>query len=209
MKRAFDLASSLMGLIILVPALIIVGLLVKWDSKGPIFFLHERMGRNFVPFNLIKFRSMRVENSGTSITASSDQRITRLGRILRKTKIDELPQLVNVIKGDMSLVGPRPEVRKYVELFPEIQKIILSIRPGITDLAAIEGVNEEEVLARSQNIEETYVKNILPQKHALQIQYVKNQSLRLDLKILIRTLGAILRNLMQKNRKSFEARHEA
>src|SRR5665213_3269204 len=173
MKRVFDFYFSIAGLLVLFPFFILVALLVKATSKGPIFFKQERMGKNFRPFQIFKFRTMKVNKNGATITKAGDSRITPLGRWLRFTKIDELPQLINVLSGEMSFVGPRPEMRKYVELFPMAQKIILSVRPGITDPASIYGFDEERVLTASTNLEKTYIEIILPEKHSLQIDYVR------------------------------------
>ena len=174
-KRVFDIVLSLCGLLLLSPLFIIVAVLIKVTSKGDIFYIQKRVGQGFKEFDLYKFRSMKNEK-GLQITSKDDPRITKVGRFIRKTKIDELPQLLNVLKGDMSLVGPRPEVKKYVDLFQEDYKKILSIKPGITDLAAIEYRNEEEVLSSYRDKEKAYIKTILPTKIELYYQYIKNIS---------------------------------
>lgn len=195
MIRFFDLFISVVGLIILLPIFIVVYILIVTTSKGGAFFVQERVGKDGKPFNLIKFRSMRInQNNQSLLTVGKDPRITSLGMIIRKFKIDELPQLINVIKGDMSIVGPRPEVKKYVELYSESQKKILSIRPGITDYASIKFINENEILSHSNNPEETYLSKILPIKIALSMDYVYNQNLKDYFKIIFLTILRILKN---------------
>jgi len=189
-KRVFDIVLSLCGLLLLSPLFIIVAVLIKVTSKGDIFYIQKRVGQGFKEFDLYKFRSMKNEK-GLQITSKDDPRITKVGRFIRKTKIDELPQLLNVLKGDMSLVGPRPEVKKYVDLFQEDYKKILSIKPGITDLAAIEYRNEEEVLSSYRDKEKAYIKTILPTKIELYYQYIKNISFFNDIIIILKTLKVI------------------
>jgi lipopolysaccharide/colanic/teichoic acid biosynthesis glycosyltransferase len=166
---------------------------IKLGSVGPIFFTQRRIGRGFVPFSLYKFRTMVpiAPKVGPKITVAGDPRVTRIGRVLRATKLDELPQLLNVIKGDMSLVGPRPEVPEYVDLFVDDYRQILALRPGITDLASIKYRNEAEVLARSEDPEREYVTRILPDKIALAEEYVRRSSLAFDLKLIFLTLSSI------------------
>ncbi len=190
LKRLFDIFFSFLGLLVLAPLFVVVAILVKIDSKGPVFFSHTRMGRGFKPFHVYKFRTMvnGAERMGASVTASSDKRITRLGRLLRKTKIDELPQLLNVLKGDMSLVGPRPEVREYVELYASEYRRLLSVRPGITDPASLRYAEEEGVLALSPSWEEEYRKKILPDKIKLSLEYVENHSLVMDVSLILKTV---------------------
>ena len=189
-KRLFDIIFSFLGLLILLPLFAAVALLLKRDSKGPVFFRQERMGRHFKPFRIYKFRTMTVcqEGRGPLITVANDTRITRFGRFLRKSKIDELPQLLNVLKGDMSLVGPRPEVEKYVQLFrPEYEKL-LTVRPGITDFASLRYAEEEGLLALSGNWEEEYIKKILPQKIRLSLRYVENHTIFTDVSLIVKTI---------------------
>lgn len=190
LKRLFDIFFSFLGLLVLAPLFVVVAILVKIDSKGPVFFRHTRMGRGFKPFHVYKFRTMvnGAERMGASVTAGSDKRITRLGRLLRKTKIDELPQLLNVLKGDMSLVGPRPEVREYVELYASEYRRLLSVRPGITDPASLRYAEEEGVLALSPSWEEEYRKKILPDKIKLSLEYVENHSLVMDVSLILKTV---------------------
>ena len=190
MKRTFDIAASLVGLILLAPIFAAVALLLKLSGRGPVFFVQERVGRNFRPFRIYKFRTMVVgaEGMGPGVTASGDPRVTRLGRILRKTKVDELPQLFNVLRGDMSLVGPRPELPQYVSLFQEEYAEILTVRPGITDLASITYRDESPLLAESLDPEEQYVRVILPEKLRLAMEYVARSSFLYDLKLIFMTI---------------------
>jgi lipopolysaccharide/colanic/teichoic acid biosynthesis glycosyltransferase len=193
-KRIFDFIASLIGLILLSPFLVIIGVLVKISDKGPVFYRSKRVGQNFKPFYLLKFRTMVVnaEELGPSITKGGDQRITKIGRFLRKTKLDELPQLWNVIKGELSLVGPRPEVEKYISFYKDDYKEILKIRPGITDYAAIKFRNEEEILAKSEDVEKAYIENVLPEKIKLYKTYLNEIGFLTDLKVIFKTLWAII-----------------
>ena len=190
LKRAFDIICSFTGLIVLLPLLAAAALAVKIDSRGPAFFLQERMGRNFRPFRIIKFRTMAAgsERAGSLITVCGDSRVTRLGRFLRKYKIDELPQLINVLKGDMSLVGPRPEVKKYVGLFRTDYEKLLTVRPGITDPASLRYSDEEALLSLSANWEEDYVKRLLPAKIRLSSAYVDDHGVVTDIKLILKTI---------------------
>ena len=193
-KRLFDIFFSFAGLIILSPLFLIIAVFIKLDSKGPVFFRHERVGRNFKDFKLYKFRTMSADavNKALQITVCGDKRVTKIGKFLRKYKIDELPQLINVLKGEMSFVGPRPEVRKYVELFKQDYKKLLKIRPGITDPASIKYSDEERVLAFSNNWEEDYIKKILPEKIKLASQYVdKHNNIIVDLHLIFKTIFKI------------------
>ena len=194
-KRIFDLLASTIGLIILSPLFLLISLAIKLESKGKIFYLQKRVGLNGREFKLIKFRSM-YENSDKKglLTIGNDNRITKVGKFLRKYKLDELPQLINVIKGEMSIVGPRPEVRKYVELYTEEQKKVLSVKPGITEFASIEYRNENELLAKSKNPEKTYIEKIMPQKLDLNLKYVRERGMIIDLKIIFLTLKKIFLN---------------
>ncbi|NMB65527.1 MAG: sugar transferase, partial [Spirochaetes bacterium] len=166
MIRFFDILFSLIGLILLSPIFVIVAIAIKIDSKGPIFYRQQRIGKNGVKFSLLKFRSMFTESDkkGLITIGNNDSRITSIGRFIRKYKIDELPQLINVLNGSMSLVGPRPEVSKYVELYNDYQRKVLSIKPGITDFASIYFKNENEILESKKNPEEYYIKYLIPQK---------------------------------------------
>ena len=190
MKRLFDIFFSALGIIICIPFFIIAAILVKLDSSLPILFTQERIGKDFKPFKIYKFRTMKKfgEQDGPKITIKGDNRITRIGRLLRKYKIDELPQLFNVLKGDMSFVGPRPEISEYVNLFKTAYGKLLSIRPGITDPASICYSNEEILLSGSDNWEENYRKIVLPEKIKLSLQYVDNHNIITDLRLIVKTI---------------------
>ena len=192
-KRIFDFIASLIGLILLSPFLVIIGVLVKISDKGPVFYRSKRVGQNFKPFYLLKFRTMVVnaEELGPSITKGGDQRITKIGKFLRKYKLDELPQLWNVVKGELSLVGPRPEVEKYISFYKDDYKEILKIRPGITDYAAIKFKNEEEILAKFEDVEKAYIENVLPEKIKLYKTYLNEIGFLTDLKLIFKTLWGI------------------
>ncbi|MEJ5266111.1 MAG: sugar transferase [Bacteroidales bacterium] len=196
MIRLFDLLFSLLGLIILLPVFIIVAILIKITSKGPVFFIQKRVGKDNRDFSLIKFRTMYqdADKSGLLTVGEKDPRITPVGYFLRKYKIDELPQLINVLKGDMSLVGPRPEVRKYVELYSEEQKQILKFRPGITDLASIKYVNENEILKQADDPEEFYVRYIMPDKIRLNMEYLSKPTVKKYFSIIFKTFFSIKQN---------------
>jgi lipopolysaccharide/colanic/teichoic acid biosynthesis glycosyltransferase len=190
MKRGFDIIVSFLGLVVLCPLVLLVAIAIKLDSPGLIFFRQERIGRGFRPFFIFKFRTM-VQNSitgGQSITVGDDPRITRVGWFLRKTKIDELPQLINVLRGEMSFVGPRPEVRRYVELFRQEYAEILTVRPGITDLASLKYRDEAGLLEKAENPEEEYVSRVLPDKIRLAKDYLARSSFLFDLGLIFRTL---------------------
>ncbi len=192
MKRLFDFSAALLGLILLSPLLIAAAIAVRLDSPGPSFFRQERVGRGGPPFRILKFRTMTEGGSGPQITVGADRRITRVGAFLRRTKLDELPQLLNVVRGDMSLVGPRPEVPRYVACYSERdRRIVLSVRPGITDLASIRFHDESAVLAREADPERAYVEKILPRKLRLYRHYVRRQSLGYDLAIILKTLCVV------------------
>ena len=190
MKRAFDIIVALTGLVVVVPLLVVVAVAIKVDSSGPIFFRQRRMGRGFRPFFIYKLRTM-VQDAparGIFITAGRDPRITRVGQLLRQTKVDELPQLINVLRGDMALVGPRPEVPHYVELFRKDYEEILQIRPGITDLASLKYRDEAAILGQSENPEEEYVKRVLPEKIRLAKDYMNQSSLFFDTMLIFKTM---------------------
>jgi lipopolysaccharide/colanic/teichoic acid biosynthesis glycosyltransferase len=194
-KRGIDLVMAVAALVLLMPVFAVVALLIKFDSEGPIFFRQERIGRGFRPFLIYKFRTMvnSAPQLGPTITVGADVRITRIGCVLRRTKIDELPQLINVLKGEMSLVGPRPEIAKYVEAFRGQYQEILSVRPGITDLASLKFIDEASLLARASDPERTYRECVLPQKLALARQYVRERSFRMDAVLLGRTFCGLFR----------------
>jgi lipopolysaccharide/colanic/teichoic acid biosynthesis glycosyltransferase len=192
-KRLFDIVFSIIGLIILSPLFAAASVLIKLDSRGPVFFRQERVGRYFKPFRIYKFRTMTPDagNKGALITVGGDKRITRIGHVLRKYKIDEMPQLLNILKGEMSFVGPRPEVREYVQLFRTDYAKLLMIRPGITDPASLTYSEEEKVLAASGDWENNYVYNILPEKIAISLRYVENRSIFTDMRLVLRTIVKI------------------
>ena len=195
MKRLFDIIASLIGIVLLSPVLLLISLAVL-TSGFPIFYLQTRVGKNNVDFKLFKFRSManNSDKKGLLTVGGRDPRITPVGYFLRKFKLDELPQLFNVLFGSMSLVGPRPEVRKYVDMYNEEQKKVLSVQPGITDYASIDYINENELLAKSQNPEETYIKEVMPAKLQLNLKYINEAGLGTDLKLIFKTIGKIFRN---------------
>lgn len=190
MKRFFDIGFSLLMLILLSPLFLVFIIVINIDSRGGAFFGQIRIGKNEKPFRLWKFRTMRInsESAGQITVGARDNRITSFGYYLRKFKFDELPQLWNVLIGDMSMVGPRPEVPKYVALYTPEQKRVLSIQPGITDYASLQYFEESELLAKSQNPEETYIEEIMPKKLALNLQYVDGKSFSSDLKIILKTV---------------------
>jgi lipopolysaccharide/colanic/teichoic acid biosynthesis glycosyltransferase len=193
-KRAFDLVFSALVLLVLAPMLLAIALWVKFDTSGPVFFRQIRVGQHGREFRIFKFRTMRVdaERTGPQITAGADARITRSGAFLRKFKLDELPQFVNVLFGDMSVVGPRPEVPRYVALYPaELRELVLSVRPGITDRASIEFRDENELLGTSTNPEATYVAQVMPIKLGYYADYVTNQSFAGDLILICKTVFAV------------------
>ena len=193
-KRLFDVLASFFGLLILAPVFTLIAAWIKLDSAGPVFFRHERVGRFGVPFNIHKFRTMRVnaEKSGR-LTVGADSRITPSGHFLRKTKIDELPQLIVVVLGRMSLVWPRPEVQEFIDCYPaDVRQLVLSVRPGITDKASIEMVDESEILAQYDDARQAYIDIILPIKQAYYVEYVDSQSLFFDLKLILLTIKKII-----------------
>lgn len=193
-KRLFDLCFAAFGLLLLAPVLLALALWVVWDSPGPAFFRQQRVGRAGRLFRIYKFRTMhpRAEAAGPAITVGADARITRAGHWLRRTKADELPQLFNVLRGDMSLVGPRPEVPHYVALYPDtVRDLVLSVRPGITDRASIEFRDESTLLGQSNDPERTYVEQILPIKLRYAAEYARSHTLWGDLKIIAMTATAL------------------
>lgn len=194
LKRLFDMVAASIGLLLLAPLLLALAVWIKCDSAGPVFFLQERVGLHGKLFRIIKFRSMRQHHAGPQITVGADARIMRSGRFIRAYKLDELPQLINVLLGDMSLVGPRPEVPRYVALYPaDVRDEVLSVRPGMTDLASVQYRSESDLLASSSDPELTYTTVILPAKLALYQQYVRRRSLWLDVRIIGMTLGILFK----------------
>lgn len=195
MKRIFDIVMSGLGLICLSPLFLVLAVWIKSDSKGPVFYRQIRVGRGNKDFRLFKFRSMRPDSDklGLITVGGHDPRVTRSGYYIRKYKLDEFPQLINVFVGDMSLVGPRPEVRKYVDLYTPEQLRVLNVRPGITSLASIRYRNENEILAKADDPDKTYVEQIMPDKIAIDLEYVENASLTNDIKLIFKTFGEIIR----------------
>ncbi|NWQ39490.1 sugar transferase [Bacillus sp. EB106-08-02-XG196] len=194
-KRAFDVIMSAIGLIILSPFFLIISIMIKLDSPGPVLFKQVRVGRYERNFKILKFRTMvtDAEKKGAQITVGRDSRITRVGHFLRKSKLDELPQLINVFIGDMSLVGPRPEVPKYTQYYTKVQKRIFELRPGITDYSSIKYRDENEILALSNDPEKTYIEEIMVDKLKLNLEYLENKSLLTDIKIIFNTFLKIIK----------------
>lgn len=190
MIRLFDFLFSILGLVILSPLFAIVAIWIKFDSSGPVFYKQIRVGKDNKDFRLFKFRSMvtDAENKGLITVGGRDPRVTRSGYFIRKYKLDELPQLINVLIGEMSLVGPRPEVRKYVDLYDEEQRKVLSVKPGITDYASIEYIDENELLAKSDDPERTYIDIIIPEKIRYNMKYIENSSVKEYFKIIFLTV---------------------
>lgn len=193
MKRGFDLLLASVGLVVLSPLFLLAGLAVKRGSAGPVFFRQVRVGRHGRPFRIYKFRTMRqdAEAHGGQLTVGEDPRITPEGAFLRKYKLDEFPQLINVVLGEMSLVGPRPEVPKYVALYDERQRAVLTVRPGITDPASIEFRDENALLAEAEDPERTYVEVIMPRKLEMNLAHIQHQSVLTDLRVILQTLQRV------------------
>jgi len=194
LKRAFDIVCSFIGIVILLPVFILLSVFILIDSRGGIFYRQIRVGKNNTDFSLLKFRTMHTaaDKMGLLTVGNNDSRITRIGYFLRKYKADELPQLYTVFCGSMSLVGPRPEVRKYVSLYNDEQKKVLTAKPGITDYASIEYSNESEILAKAANPEQTYITEIMPHKLSLNLKYINEQSFVTDIKIILKTILKIV-----------------
>ena len=193
-KRLFDMVCAALGLLVLSPVLLVCALLVGLTSPGGVLFRQERIGKDGVPFTIYKFRSMRKDNAGLKISTSRDTRITPVGRVLRKTKLDELPQLWNVLKGDMSFVGPRPEVREYTDLYTPEQRQVLMVRPGVTGLASIRYRNENELLTASSDPNRTYIDEVMPAKLALDLKYIPRACVSYDIKLILETLVTVVRD---------------
>ncbi|MCE5219906.1 MAG: sugar transferase [Clostridium sp.] len=189
-KRIFDFICSTLGLIVLSPVLLAIAIKIKTGSDGPIFFKQIRVGEKNKEFEILKFRTMVVdaEKLGRQITVGNDNRITKIGAFLRKYKLDELPQLINVFKGDMSLVGPRPEVPRYVKYYNEEQRKVLEVKPGITDLASIRYRDENDLLGGAANPDEFYINTIMPDKLALNLEYINNNNVFVDIYIILKTI---------------------
>ena len=194
-KRFLDFSCSLLALIVLAPLWLLIALAIVLESRGGVLYRQSRVGRDDRDFTLYKFRTMRTgsDKKGLLTVGDRDSRVTKVGYFLRKYKLDEFPQLFNIIKGDMSIVGPRPEVRKYVDLYTPEQRQVLTVRPGLTDYASIRYVHESEILARSDNPEQTYIDEVMPAKLALNLEYIQHQSLKEDFKLIFQTFAAIVR----------------
>lgn len=194
LKRIFDIFFSLIGLIILLPLFILISIIIIIDSRGGVFYKQIRVGLNGLDFRLFKFRTMKTDadKKGLLTVGGKDPRVTKIGYYLRKFKIDELPQLINVLIGDMSLVGPRPEVRKYVDMYTSEQRKVLSVKPGITDYASIEYSNENEILGMADNPEKVYIEEIMPAKLLLNQKYIQEKGILKDVKIIFKTIFKIL-----------------
>jgi lipopolysaccharide/colanic/teichoic acid biosynthesis glycosyltransferase len=195
-KRFLDIALSAVGVVVLLPVFAIVAIAIKLNSPGPVFFRQQRIGRRFQPFTIYKFRTMKVDaaSTGRPISVGDDDRVTRVGGVLRRLKIDEFPQLFNVLKGDMSLVGPRPELKQFVEMYREAYTEILEARPGLTDPASIKYRNEAALLGGCEDPEAEYAQRILPDKIRLSREYVRRSSISMDLVLLLKTLFHIANN---------------
>jgi lipopolysaccharide/colanic/teichoic acid biosynthesis glycosyltransferase len=193
-KRLFDIIFSTLGIIILSPIFLLLWFTIKIESHGPALFMQTRVGKNNKDFKLIKFRSMYLnsESFGQLTVGMRDPRITNVGYTLRKYKLDELPQLLNVLKGDMSLVGPRPEVRKYVNMYTPEQMMVLEVSPGITDYASIQFINENQLLANAENPDEYYINNIMPKKLEMNLQYIKSNNPFKDISLILKTIFRII-----------------
>jgi lipopolysaccharide/colanic/teichoic acid biosynthesis glycosyltransferase len=195
LKRCFDVLSSLVVLFFLWPFFLLTALLIKLEDAGPVFYLQERVGINGTLFKIFKFRTMVIDadKKGLKITVGMrDPRITRIGYYLRRFKLDELPQLLNILKGDMSVVGPRPEVKRYVDIYNQEQKEVLSVRPGLTDYASLEYIDENKILAKAVDPEREYIQVIMPAKLALNLRYIHEKSFWLDMKLIFKTFAKIL-----------------
>ena len=194
-KRLFDLVVSGIGLILLAPVFLLVALSIKLDSSGPIFYQGDRIGKDGVPFKIFKLRTMvlHADQMGSALTCGQDPRVTRIGRFLRKWKIDELPQLINVVHGEMSLVGPRPESPGYVRHYTQTQRQVLAVKPGITGLSQVKYRHEEALLQRCRDLEAEYLSVIMPRKLELDLAYVRDQSLALDLALIGQTVACLFR----------------
>ncbi len=194
MKRFCDVTASLLVLLVISPFFMITAIIIMLESGGGFIYKQKRVGKDNKDFNLYKFRTMKIDSDkrGLLTVGMRDPRITRSGYFLRKYKLDEFPQLINIIKGSMSIVGPRPEVRKYVEFYDENQRKVLSVRPGLTDYASLKYINENELLANSDNPEKTYIEEIMPHKIDLNLEYIEKRSCKEDLKIIFLTIKKIL-----------------
>ena len=189
MKRLFDIIFSMIILVLFMPFGLIISLLILLSGKGGVFYIQERVGKNGKPFGLLKFRTMRkdADKFGKLTVGMRDPRITKIGYYLRKSKLDEFPQFINVLRGEMSVVGPRPEVKEYTDLYTDEQRKVLTVKPGITDFASLEYYRENELLGKSDDPRQTYIEEIMPEKIKLNLKYIESQDLGTDLKIIGRT----------------------
>ena len=196
MKRIFDLFFAFLGIMLLLPIYLLIAIFIKLDSKGEILYKQERIGKDGIPFYVLKFRTMVPDafSKGALTVGSRDPRVTGVGFYLRKYKLDELPQLFNVFFGEMSFVGPRPEVKKYTDLYNENQRLVLSVKPGITDYASIKYRNENDLLAQSSDPERLYIEEIMPEKLNLNLKYINNNNVFKDIKIIINTFYTIVKH---------------
>ena len=196
MKRIFDLFFAFIGILLLLPIYLLIAILIKFDSKGEVLYKQERIGKDGIPFYVLKFRTMVPDafSKGALTVGSRDPRVTGVGFYLRKYKLDELPQLFNVLFGEMSFVGPRPEVKKYTDLYNENQRVVLSVKPGITDYASIKYRNENDLLAQSSDPEKLYIEEIMPEKLNLNLKYINDNNVFKDIKIIINTFYTIVKH---------------
>lgn len=196
MKRIFDLFFAFLGIMLLLPIYLLIAIFIKLDSKGEILYKQERIGKDGIPFYVLKFRTMVPDafSKGALTVGSRDPRVTGVGFYLRKYKLDELPQLFNVFFGEMSFVGPRPEVKKYTDLYNENQRLVLSVKPGITDYASIKYRNENDLLAQSSDPERLYIEEIMPEKLNLNLKYINDNNVFKDIKIIINTFYTIVKH---------------
>ena len=196
MKRIFDLFFAFLGIMLLLPIYLLIAIFIKLDSKGEILYKQERIGKDGIPFHVLKFRTMVPDafSKGALTVGSRDPRVTGVGFYLRKYKLDELPQLFNVLFGEMSFVGPRPEVKKYTDLYNENQRVVLSVKPGITDYASIKYRNENDLLAQSSDPEKLYIEEIMPEKLNLNLKYINDNNVFKDIKIIINTFYTIVKH---------------
>ena len=196
MKRIFDLFFAFLGIMLLLPIYLLIAIFIKLDSKGEVLYKQERIGKDGIPFYVLKFRTMVPDafSKGALTVGSRDPRVTGVGFYLRKYKLDELPQLFNVLFGEMSFVGPRPEVKKYTDLYNENQRVVLSVKPGITDYASIKYRNENDLLAQSSDPEKLYIEEIMPEKLNLNLKYINDNNVFKDIKIIINTFYTIVKH---------------
>ena len=203
LSRIIDVLAAVLGLLVLAPLFAVVAFAIKVDSPGPVFFRQQRVGRGGTPFEILKFRTMRrdAERVGGQLTVGADRRITRVGAVLRRTKVDELPQLLNVLVGDMALVGPRPEVPRYVALYDERQRRVLDVRPGITDPASIAYRDEQRLLAEAADAEATYVHDVLPRKLDMNLAYLERRTVASDFAIVLATVARVVEGSAMASRR--------